>query len=82
MISEEQKSKLWFQYRCQITEILAPLRIYGQGVYVDGAIETIMELSVIAAKRYAGIDEPCTIEWAKHKASKRYQGKTRKMVMI
>uniref|UniRef100_A0A6M3IKM6 Uncharacterized protein n=1 Tax=viral metagenome TaxID=1070528 RepID=A0A6M3IKM6_9ZZZZ len=43
-LSDDEWSKLSFRVRSQLNAILNPLRAYGQGVYVEGAIEEILVL--------------------------------------
>lgn len=79
MISDDEKSKLWWQFKRQVERVLEPFDCYGQKPLIDGAVEAITELALIAVKRYNGKDEPMLFEVAKERLSKRYAGKSRKL---
>ena len=44
-VSEETYQQLLTKLRLHFGEILLPLRAYGQGVYVDGAVTECVELA-------------------------------------
>jgi hypothetical protein len=54
--SEEEWNHLVFTTRSQLNAILNPLRAYGQGVYVDGAIAEIMKLIDLVTQKVRGKD--------------------------
>jgi len=79
LLTEDEKAKLWWQYKRQVERVLEPFNCYGLQPLIEGAVEEITELAIIAAKRYTGIDEPMMYELAKDRLSKRYAGKSRKL---
>jgi len=60
-LSDEEWAKLLFQTRGQLNAILNPLRIYGQGIYVDGAIEELLILFDKFGQRVRGKDVPVIV---------------------
>lgn len=60
-LSDEEWNKLMFHTRSQVTAILNPLRAYGQGVYVDGAIEELMKLFDLFSQYVRGKDIPVMV---------------------
>ena len=54
--SDDEWNKLQFHIRTQINAILNPLRAYGQGIYVDGAIEELMKLIDLITQYIRGKD--------------------------
>ena len=55
-IPEEDYKRAIFQARGQVTDILEPLRLYGQEPYVLGAIEEIMHVMEQFGQRVRGKD--------------------------
>ena len=55
-LSDDDWNKLQFHIRTQINAILNPLRAYGQGIYVDGAIEELMKLIDLITQYIRGKD--------------------------
>jgi len=53
-IPEPDYRKCVGQFRLQLNDVFAPLRQYGQGIYVDGAIEEVVELTEMFAMRVRG----------------------------
>jgi len=64
-LEEERYHKLMGQTKMAVSNILNPLRMYGQDVHVDGAIIEIMHLIEVHGKVIRGIDVP--IELRRHK---------------
>ena len=60
-LSDDDWNKLQFHIRTQINAILNPLRAYGQGVYVDGAIEELMGLFDLGSQYVRGKDIPVKV---------------------
>jgi len=60
-LSDDEWAKLLFLTRGQINAILNPLRAYGQGVYVDGAIEELLVLFDKFGQRVRGKDIPLIV---------------------
>ena len=46
------------QLRLTLNGIMKPLRLYGQGHYVDSASEEIISLAIQLHHKLSGIDEP------------------------
>ena len=46
------------QFRLALNPIMKPLRLYGQGHYVDSASEEIVSLAIHLHHKLSGIDEP------------------------
>ncbi len=59
-ISDEEFDKIIGQYRLQLNGLLKPLRMYGQGLYVDGVIGELESLGVQLHLRLSGVDIPYT----------------------
>lgn len=57
-ISEEEYRKSVGLYRLNLAIILKPLRMYGQGHVVDGAIESIVDLTEQFGMRVRGKEQP------------------------
>lgn len=58
MSEDEEFDKAIGQFRLMLNGIMNPLRLYGQGYYVDTASEEILSLAVQLHQRLSGIDEP------------------------
>ena len=61
-LPEEDYKKAIGQFRMQIAGALNPLRMYGQGEYVDMAVEEIILLAEDFGLRVRGIDKPISLE--------------------
>ena len=61
MDEDEDFSKAIGQFKLALNTILNPLRLYGQGSYVDSATEEIVSLALQLHNRLEGIDEPYII---------------------
>jgi len=60
--TEEQSfDKAVGQFRLALNTILHPLRLYGQGLYVDTASEEIVSLALQLHNKLEGLDEPYII---------------------
>ena len=57
-IPQGQYDKALGQFRLGVGYILTPLRAYGQGVFVDGAITEICDLAEAFGMRVRGKDKP------------------------
>ncbi len=62
-MTEEEQAKLDYdkvvgQYRLKLNGIMHPLRLYGQGHYVDQAIEELVKLGEQFHLRMCGEDIP------------------------
>ena len=59
---EQEYGKAIGQFRMALnTQVLKPLRKYGQGHYVDMALEEIVSLAIQLHHRLSGVDEPFMI---------------------
>ena len=58
MNEEEQWEKAIGQFGLALNEILKPLRLYGQGLYVDTAKEEIVSLAIQLHLKLYGVDMP------------------------
>jgi len=54
---DEQWDKAVGQFRLTLNGILKPLRLYGQGYYVDSASEEIVSLAIQLHEKLSGLDE-------------------------
>jgi hypothetical protein len=61
-LPEEEYQKLIGQTRNQLHGVFYPLRIYGQGVYCDGAEDEVMQLFEEFGKKIRGRDVPLVIK--------------------
>ena len=68
-LSQEEYDKAINQLRLQIGGALHPLRMYGQGELVDGAIVELVKLTEAFGLRVRGIDSPISLEMVKRKLS-------------
>lgn len=58
MNEDEAWDKYIWQFERHLDEdIMSPLRLYGQGEYVDTAIKEIVSLSLQLHQKLSGIDE-------------------------
>jgi len=60
MVTEEEEKwdKIVGQFNLTLNGILAPLRLYGQGHYVDSAKKEIESLAIQLHHKLLGLDEP------------------------
>jgi len=58
-------SKAIGQFRLALNGIMNPLRMYGQGFYVDSASEEIVSLALQLHNRLEGVDEPYFVNYEK-----------------
>jgi len=61
-LSEEEYSKAKGQLRLQIGGALHPLRMYGQDVYVDTAVDIILDMAEDFGLRVRGYPRPISYE--------------------
>ena len=54
----EEFDKAIGQYRLKLNDVLFPLRMYGQGHYVDGVSEELVSLGIQLHLRLSGLDIP------------------------
>ncbi len=59
---EEEISKDIGQFQMNLNQLLAPLRLYGQSIYVDTVTPEIIKLSWQLHWRLTGVDMPYEIE--------------------
>ena len=64
-LEENRYNKLMGQTKLVVGQILNPLRMYGQEVFVDGAMIELMHLFEVHGKVLRGIDVP--IERRRHR---------------
>lgn len=58
-MTDEEFDKIVGQFKHTLnTKIMTPLRQYGQGAYVDTALEEITSLAIQLHQKLSGIDEP------------------------
>ena len=58
--------KLLTQHRLLIGALLKPLRTYGQGEYVDGVLEELVQAAVQFHYKLEGIDMPYNVNTNLH----------------
>jgi hypothetical protein len=58
----DEYNKIIGQYQLNLNSLLQPLRMYGQGVYVDGVTEQLVNLSFQMYLKLSGIDIPYEVE--------------------
>lgn len=61
-LEEEEFDKIIGQYRLKLNGLLWPLRLYGQGAYVDSAIGQLVNLGLQLHFKLSGIDMPYVVE--------------------
>ncbi len=66
-LEELQYKKAMGQMRMQVGVALEPLRLYGQGIIVDGAIDEIMKLAEDFGLRVRGKDKPISIDYIRRR---------------
>ena len=59
---DEDYDKAIGQYRLKLNGMLRPLRIYGQGVYVDSLMEELVSLGIQLHSRLSGVDIPYEVQ--------------------
>ena len=57
-VSDEEFKQAIGQFRLVVGNILLPLRMYGQGDTVDGAIKEIVSLAIDLSLRLRDVDKP------------------------
>ncbi len=60
-MADEEDDKIIGQFRLNLNGILNPLRLYGQGNFVDEASEEIVSLALQLHHKLSGIDQPFTV---------------------
>ncbi len=58
MSDDQEYDKIIGQYRLKLNYLLHPLRLYGQGHYVDTVAEELVSLGVQLHMRLSGVDIP------------------------
>lgn len=58
MSEDETFDKAVGQFKLNINTVLNPLRLYGQGAYVDTATEEIVSLALQLHNKLSGVEEP------------------------
>ena len=58
MTEEEDWDKAVGQFKMNLNEVMRPLRLYGQGHYVDSATEEIVSLAIQLHLKLYGVDMP------------------------
>ena len=66
-LSDEAYLKARTQLDLQIGGVLHPLRLYGQGPFVDQACNEIVKLCEDFALRVRGVDKPISLELLRRK---------------
>ena len=72
---EQQEQKDATQFKMGMQGILAPLDLYGQGIYFHEIIEQSMELAILYYKRRQGSDVQLTHEAARARVTRRSRKK-------
>ena len=57
-LDTEEFDKIIGQYKLKLNGLLQPLRMYGQGIYVEGVIGELESLGVQLHLKLSGIDIP------------------------
>ncbi len=57
-VSDMEFQKAKSQFTLVVGNILLPLRMYGQGDIVDGAIKEVVDLAIDFSLRLRGVDKP------------------------
>lgn len=60
-LEDSEFDKVIGQYRLKLNGLMQPLRLYGQGYYVEGAIEELVSLGIQLHLKLSGIDMPYTV---------------------
>ena len=61
-LPEDEYNKILGQYRLQLNGLLLPLRLYGQGQFVDMVSEQLVILGAQLHYKLIGIDTPYEVE--------------------
>ena len=56
--------------RLQLNEVMKPFRMYGQDIYIAGAIDEIIELAEDFSMNCRGKDKPISIAYVRRKKKK------------
>ena len=65
MDDEQEFDKALGQFRLQLNGIMNPLRLYGQGHYVETASEEIVSLAIQLHLKLYGVDIPYYVNYDK-----------------
>ena len=65
MSEDEDWDKAVGQLRLALNGVLKPLRLYGQGHYVDTATEEIVSLAIQLYTKLSGVDMPYIVNHEK-----------------
>lgn len=57
-IPDEEWEKIVGQFRMHVAETLSIFNMYGQGDYIKGAVEEIVELFIDGTQKVRGKDKP------------------------
>jgi len=60
-LNDAEFDKIVGQYRLQLNGLLHPLRLYGQGHYVDGVLVELEKLAIQMHLKLSGLDIPYEI---------------------
>lgn len=60
-LNDAEFDKIVGQYRLQLNGLLYPLRLYGQGHYVDGVLVELEKLAIQMHLKLSGLDIPYEI---------------------
>ena len=61
-LPDEEFDKIIGQYRLQLGGLLYPLRLYGQGHYVDSVADQLVTLGIQLHLKLSGVDIPYEVE--------------------
>jgi len=61
-LDESEFDKIVGQYRLSLNKVLHPLRMYGQGAYVDLATAEVVNLSLQMHFKLSGVDMPYMVQ--------------------
>ena len=63
VLSDDEYNKAIGQLRLAVGSVLSVFNMYGQGVYIKGALEEIVRLAEDFGIRVRGIDKPISVEY-------------------
>lgn len=64
-LSDQEYAKAVGQFRLQLNAVFEPLRMYGQGVFCDGAVDEVVRLAEDFGLRVRGVDKPISYDRVK-----------------
>ena len=66
-LPDNEYGKLKGIFRLQLNEVMSPFKMYGQDIYIAGAIDEIVKLAEYWCMSVRGIEKPISIKYVRRK---------------